>query len=185
MTTDTGREKLKEKMIFCTLRHTHTFTHTLDFHYHFNWWGNDVSNNMLNTGVSLYPPESFVLGKDSIWCWIYDNVIPWRIWTLNDLPDKIIHHIWNVLWQSPRDGYCHDPTSISQKAQPRSQQRLRADDWWVWFISRPNINREESFKLKCDQRWQLVWTAVLHLLNMQPFSYFWLVSAGENNVIWA
>lgn len=25
-----------------------------------------MSNNMLNTGVSLYPPESFVLGKDSI-----------------------------------------------------------------------------------------------------------------------
>lgn len=106
--------------------HCDTHTHTLDFyHYHINWWGNDVSNDMLNTGVGwggggclVISSRNVHFGRRQRWGWTDDNARRWHVWTLNDLPDKVIHHIWNVLWQSPRDGSRHHPASISQKAQP-------------------------------------------------------------------
>lgn len=187
MTTHTGRETLKEQMIFSTLWHPHT--HLGFCYYHINWWGNDVSNDMLNGGWGgclVISSRNVHFGRRQRWGWTDDNARRWHVWTLNDLPDKVIHHIWNVLWQSPRDGSRHHPASISQKAQPPGHgERLRADDGWAPFISRPNVNREESFKLKCEQRWQPDATAGLPLLNMQPFG---LVSpffpGGGNNVRW-
>lgn len=64
--------------------------------------------------------------------------------------DKDIRHIYSFHTDrnTERAGYCRDPTSISQRAQPRSLQTMHSDDGWVRFISRPNLNRQEAFTHK-------------------------------------
>lgn len=141
---------------------------------------------MWGRGGLVLSSRNVHFGQRQRWGWTDDNARRWHVWTLNDLPEKVIHHIWNVLWQPPRDGYRHHPASISQKAQPPGHgEGLRADDGWAPFISRPNVNREESFKLKCEQGWQPVATAGLPHLNMQPFGLVSpFFSCRWNNVRW-
>lgn len=79
------------------------------------------------------------------------------------------------------------PLQFHKKAQARSPQTLRGDDWSTGYISRPNINGEESFKLKCDQIDLTGWLEQVHFcfLDMQPVFIFGSFVRGEDNVMWA
>lgn len=108
----------------------HTETYRPYFYYHINWWCSDVSNNMLNTRVSLYPLELFIWGKDGICARFMTLCFLDMFRTLNHLPDKIIHHVWNLYWQEHREWWIlpWSHSNFTKGAAPVPAM-LRANDW--------------------------------------------------------
>lgn len=118
--------------------HCDTHTHLGFCHYHINWWGNDVSNDMLNTGW-VGGGSRYIQQKCSLWAKTALGLDWWQRHALTHLDIK-----WSP-WQSyPSHLECLvtvtqrwiSPPSrfhFTKGATPRSRRKA-ARWWWMGAI---------------------------------------------------
>lgn len=97
-----------------------------------------------------------MLGKDSIRARFITMCFLDPFWTLKYLPDKIIHHVWNVSRQEHRARWIL-PWSRFNFTKSAAPVTTNAGGWWLMgaIHFQNKCKREESYKLKlCDQIWQ-------------------------------